>query len=96
MIRKKYLWKYKHYTDYLIFKESSSYIGAIYIIDPDYPKEYLKSLAIIKKKEGDQQLLLPNSITLYFPVGILENNLDIYFQPICPLSAYRTETDCLF
>lgn len=48
------------------------------------------------KEENDLTLLLPNNITLYFPLGILEDIENIYFQPICPLSAYRTETECLF
>ncbi|CAD8176971.1 unnamed protein product [Paramecium pentaurelia] len=99
MIKQKELWKYRHYSDYLVFKESFSYIGAIYILDPDYPdhyRQYLISLAIFKNKDNEQHLILPNSITLYFPLGTLVNNSKIYFQPICALSAYRTETECLF
>ncbi|CAK64865.1 unnamed protein product (macronuclear) [Paramecium tetraurelia] len=94
-ITKKSLWKYRHYSDYLIFKESSSYIGAIYMRNLDQLNDYYTSLAIFRKKDDDQHILVPNNIFKYFPVDILDSPF-IYFQPFCPLSAYQTETDCLF
>ncbi|CAD8107812.1 unnamed protein product [Paramecium sonneborni] len=93
--KNKLLWKYRHYADYLIFKESSQYIGAIYIQDPNN-LEYFSSLAIINQKGENQYLLLPNNIALIFPVGIFDYITNVYFQPISPISAYQTEANILF
>ncbi|CAD8084458.1 unnamed protein product [Paramecium primaurelia] len=89
-------WKYNHYAQYLIFKQSQQYFGAIYTRNPNKPNDYFTSLAIYQKKKDETQLILPYTKEKYKSSFILDQKLLIYFIPLSPLSSYLNETDTIF
>ncbi|CAD8099220.1 unnamed protein product [Paramecium sonneborni] len=126
------LWKYTHFAQYLLFKQSSQYFGVIYTKKPDRVDQYFSSLAIFvyKEKQEEKSFILPftkeattmlkfeNIFTTheklieyqkkiiqyeetlkyksYRNQRIWDQQLIVYFQPICPLSAYLNEKETIF
>ncbi|CAD8181032.1 unnamed protein product [Paramecium octaurelia] len=112
-------WKYNHFAQYLIFKQSQQYFGAVYSRNPNQPSQYFTSLAIYQKKQGEESLIFPynkqvmdmfkfknivtadENLTIYKNYAndtsqIWDQRLNVYFQPISPLSAYLNETETIF